>query len=103
MMATLRRFMTALLPDNAEARSLPETRDRLFRIALENWNVRTPHASKKEARPSRPGIPCSLRRNIVRKAPKNNGLLARFRQSPRHCWRELLAIGLILPDIAVRG
>jgi hypothetical protein len=68
--------MAALLgPDNAEARSLPETRDRFFRIALENWNVRTPDASKKEARPNRPGTTLLVAAQYNQKFRKNNGLV----------------------------
>jgi hypothetical protein len=51
----------------------PENRDPLFRIALENLELRrgarnpTP---KKEARPKGPGTPYALRRNIVRNLQK---------------------------------
>src|SRR4051794_39589155 len=47
-----------------------------FHTVLETGILRTPHASKKEARPKGPGTPCSLHRNIIRNRQKTMGCCA---------------------------
>jgi hypothetical protein len=58
-----------------DARS-PDNRDPFMIALLKPWNAKRGARPKKEARPSGPGTPYALRRNIVRNRQKTTASLA---------------------------
>src|ERR1700710_1473571 len=71
MMAMLRRFMALLLARTmAGARSRRKTGTHFSGSRSKPGILKAPVAPKNEARPKGPGVPCSLRRNIVRNRRK---------------------------------
>src|SRR3954453_12757557 len=85
MMATLRSFMLFLLDRTmAGARSRRKTGTHFSGSRSKTWNSKGRMTPKKEARPKGPGIPYSLRRNIVRNHQKTTAKVVASGKIHRH-------------------